>query len=115
MVEYHTLADSGEREEFDTGSQRDSREGKGRFDLIPAEPMFRLARHYELGASKYTDNNWKLGQKSSRYMDSALRHLFCYMRGDRTEDHLSAAAFNIFAIEWNEECYPDMHDLEGKE
>ena len=32
----YVTKDSGQREEFATGSQRDSRDGKGRFDLLPA-------------------------------------------------------------------------------
>lgn len=31
--------DSGQREAFSTGSQRDSREGKGRYDLLPANVL----------------------------------------------------------------------------
>ena len=110
MIEYQ-VKDSGEREQFNTGAVRDTREGKGRFDLIPSEPMFRLARHYELGAAKYTDHNWKKGIKSSRCLDSLLRHAFAYSRGDREEDHLSAVVFNAFAIMWNEDCLPEIHDL----
>ena len=38
------LKDSGKREEFPTGSRRDQRAGKGRFDLIPTMALRRLAR-----------------------------------------------------------------------
>lgn len=37
------IEDSGERQEFDTGAVRDIQEGKGRYDLIPPEPLMRLA------------------------------------------------------------------------
>jgi hypothetical protein len=98
MSEYDTVKDSGKREEQGTGAVRDSRRGKGRYDLIPPYPMHRLAKHYENGAVKYGDRNWEKGMKTSRFMDSALRHLFQYLGGDRSEDHLSAAVFNIFGI-----------------
>lgn len=52
-MEFDAVTDSGVREEFATGSRRDSRDGKGRYDLIPPIPMKRLARHYENGAKKY--------------------------------------------------------------
>lgn len=97
-TEYAAVKDSGKRESFGTGSVRDSREGKGRYDLIPTYPLARLARHYENGARKYGDRNWERGQPVSRYFDSAVRHLFRFWAGDEDEDHLSAAAWNVFAI-----------------
>jgi len=38
--------DSGQRQEWSTGSVRDVSVGKGRFDLIPTEPLRRLAKLY---------------------------------------------------------------------
>ena len=97
------VKDSGQREQFETGSVRDTREGKGRFDLIPPYPLLRLARHYEAGAKKYGDWNWTKGQPLARYLDSALRHINNFLSGCREEDHLSAAAWNIFGIIHTEE------------
>ena len=94
---YSTLQDSGGRQEISTGSVRDTREGKGRYDLIAMYALFRLARHYENGAIKYGDRNWEKGQNLSRYLDSAMRHLCKYIAGSRDEDHLAAVAWNVFA------------------
>ena len=91
------LPDSGKREEFSTGSVRDTREGKGRYELLPPLAMRELALHFEDGAKKYGDNNWLKGQPVSRYLDSALRHTFSYLYGNTTEDHLRAAAWNLVA------------------
>lgn len=96
--------DSGEREEFATGSRRDTRKGKGRYDLIPPGPLRRLAQLYERGADKYGDHNWQKGQPLSRYLDSALRHIFAHMEGHRDEDHLTAGAWNLFAAVYTEEA-----------
>lgn len=90
--------DSGERQEWDTGSRRDSREGKGRFDLLPVDAVRRLAQLMERGAVKYGDRNWELGQPLSRFLDSALRHTFQVVEGDESEDHAIAAAWNLFAF-----------------
>lgn len=90
------VKDSGERQEFETGSRRDTRTGKGRFDLIPTYPMKRLARLYEAGAAKYGDRNWEKGQPLMRYLDSASRHLNNLIAGEPEEDHASAIVFNIF-------------------
>lgn len=91
------LADSGERRETVTGSVRDTRAGKGRFDLISPIALLRLAQVYERGAEKYDARNWEKGQPLSWYLDSALRHTFAWIAGDRAEDHVAQAAWNLFA------------------
>lgn len=99
----YIVKDSGERREFDTGSVRDIRTGKGRFDLIPAYPLRRLAQHYEAGARKYKDRNWEKGQPLSSYLDSAERHLNGFKDGLVDEDHLAACVWNLFALMWTKE------------
>lgn len=96
--EFTEVKDSGARESFETGSVRDTREGKGRFDLIPPYPLLRLARHFEAGAKKYGCRNWEKGQPLARYIDSCLRHINAYLSGARDEDHASAAVWNLFAL-----------------
>ncbi len=102
-LEFNAVKDSGAREQFPSGSVRDTQEGKGRFDLIPPYALRRLAVHYENGARKYGDRNWEKGQPLARYWCSANRHLLDYLEGKTDEDHLAAAAWNIFAIIWTEE------------
>ena len=97
-MEFDMVQDSGKRQEFDTGSVRDTREGKGRYDLISPIALHRLAVHYENGAKKYGDRNWERGQPVSRYFDSAIRHMYKYLSGSRDEDHEAAAIWNIVAM-----------------
>lgn len=78
-----------------TGGEREASDGKGRFDLIPPEPLVRLAKHYENGSRKYAPRNWEKGLPLSRFIDSAFRHLVGFMAGDRSEDHLGAILWNI--------------------
>lgn len=111
----YVTKDSGKREQFDTGAVRDIREGKGRFDLVTPVGLRRLAQVYERGASKYGDKNWEKGMPISRFMDSALRHLNQYLNGDRDEDHLAQAAFNVFAAMHMEERRPELNDIEPRE
>jgi hypothetical protein len=89
------ILDSGIRQSFTTGSQRDTRDGKGRFDLLPTRAIARLAKHFENGSKKYGDRNWEKGQPISRYMDSGLRHAFKFLQGETDEDHLIAACWNL--------------------
>ena len=98
MSNFDAVKDSGKRQEFHTGSKRDTREGKGRFDLIPTIPLKRLAVHYENGAVKYGDRNWELGQPLSRYLDSAERHIQAVKEGKEDEDHISAVSWNMFGF-----------------
>ena len=95
--------DSGAREQFASGSKRDSREGKGRYDLISPYALARLAGVYERGARKYDARNWEKGQPQSRFLDSATRHLQAHLMGHRDEDHLAQCAWNVFAMLHQEE------------
>ncbi len=93
--------DSGARREYATGSVRDRQDGKGRFDLIPLEPLRRLAKLYERGAVKYGPNNWTKGQPlMASFYDSALRHLADLRAGEPTEDHCAAVLWNIIGFMW---------------
>lgn len=96
MKDYE-LHDSGARQQFDTGAQRDTQAGKGRFDLLPPTALLRLAVHFEKGAKKYSARNWERGMPLSRFLDSALRHVFKYLEGAADEDHLVAATWNLLA------------------
>jgi hypothetical protein len=97
-MEFGDVKDSGERRDFGTGSVRDVRDGKGRYDLLPVRAIRRLARHFENGAKKYGDRNWEKGQPLSVYLDSALRHGFNVLEGKTDEDHAAAMAWNIMAF-----------------
>lgn len=91
------LPDSGQRRSFATGSVRDDRTGKGRYDLIPPEAIRELAIQLEKGCAKYGERNWEKGQPMSCFLDSGIRHLMRYLAGDRDEDHLRAALWNVAA------------------
>lgn len=90
--------DSGQRRQFATGSQRDSADGKGRYDLIPREAIHRYAQLLERGAAKYDAHNWEKGQPFSAVMSSMLRHAFQAAAGMTDEDHLAAVIFNAAAL-----------------
>lgn len=105
------LKDSGDRRQYESGAVRDRAVGKGRFDLIPSQAMFRLARHFEAGAIKYSDRNWEKGMPISVYVDAALRHIEKYKDGWNDEDHLAAVLWNIASIMHHEQKMPDLMDL----
>jgi len=106
-VDFLDIQDSGDRQEFDTGSVRDSQVGKGRYDLITPFAMKRLAVHYEGGAIKYAVRNWEKGQNIMRYLESAERHIndlkAALLLGEMTEDHAAAIIWNMFGFIHTEE------------
>lgn len=111
MKEFREVKDSGARQSFETGAVRDTQDGKPRFDLISAPALSRLAQHMSNGAKKYGDRNWEKGIPTSRCLASAMRHLYSWVTGDRSEDHLSAILFNVMAIiHWEETKNKDMID-----
>lgn len=107
------IDDGGERISYGADKAiREPSDGKGRYDLISPFAIKRLARWYELGAAKYADRNWEKGIPFSRCVDSAKRHLDKYIMGMTDEDHLAAAAWNIFALLHYEELgMTDLDDM----
>ena len=107
--------DSGEREGFITGANRDRRAGKGRYDLLSVVGIRRIAGVYERGAEKYSDRNWEKGMPVSRFLDSALRHTFQALDGQDDEDHMAQAAWNLMAAMHMQERRPELDDRPKKE
>lgn len=99
---------------YPTGAQRDSDEGKPKLTYLPWDVLDRVAFHYEKGAQKYGDDNWRLGMSSLEILDSLMRHTRKYFMGMDDEDHLSAIVFNALCLIYNEENFkdtPEVHDL----
>lgn len=102
--------DSGRREQFDSGMQRDTQDGKPRFDLmfaaeLPYEEQLitRYAVLLARGAHKYTERNWEQATgrpELERAKASALRHMAQWMCGETDEDHAAAVIFNLTVAEY---------------
>ena len=92
------MKDKGKRTTFESGAKREVLQGKGRFDLVSPVMLARLAVIMERGAAKYSDRNWEKGMPLSRFVDSAYRHLTQYLFGQRDEDHVGQAIFNLMAL-----------------
>jgi hypothetical protein len=90
------IKDSGQREEFSTGSVRDKQAGRGAFHLVPTWVVWLVSRVYEGGAIKYAPRNWEKGQPLSQYIKSAENHLAKLKMGMRDEPHASQVVWNMF-------------------
>lgn len=62
--------------------------------------ILEVAIHFEDGARKYGDNNWRKGIPARCYLDSAIRHYLKHRRGDTDEPHHRAFAWNILCMIW---------------
>lgn len=97
---------------FSTGAVRSADLAGRRYDLIPAVAARRLAATMAEGAAKYGPRNWEKGIPQTDLINHTLAHVFAYLHGDRSEDHLAHAIANLsFAIHNDEERPELLHGL----
>jgi len=110
MVDFH------EGEETTTASTGGSKGVKlARFDLIPAKPLFLLAKLFGIGAKKYELRNWERGYEWSKSFGALMRHAWAFWAGE-TDDpesglpHMVHVAWHALAMtEWLE-THPEFDD-----
>lgn len=106
---------------FDGGSFREKKTGKGAYDRISAIGLKRLAQRYEYGPLVYhlpSPLGMREGFPWSNLYSSALRHINEWRLGDNSEDHLAAAAWNLFELMHSEVAgdrkWNDIKERQGK-
>ncbi|MFM2094098.1 MAG: hypothetical protein RIS70_1222 [Planctomycetota bacterium] len=102
------------RTTFPTGAVRSADANDVRFDLITPVGLRRLAETCAEGAAKYGDFNWQKGIPASQMLNHAIRHIYLWIEGDDSEDHLAHAAWNILGVCHFEEVMPDMIDVPAR-
>lgn len=73
--------------------------------------LLEVSRHFEDGAKKYGENNWKKGIPVHCYIDSAVRHYLKFVRGDDDEPHDRAFCWNIMCAIWTCKHHPELNDM----
>lgn len=59
---------------------------KPRWELLPVEPIEEVVKVLSHGAQKYSDDNWvHVKPFKPRYYAAALRHIFAWWKGERTD------------------------------
>jgi hypothetical protein len=99
---------------FPSGAVRGTDANSVRFDLITPIGLRRLAETCAEGAQKYGDHNWQKGIPASQMLNHALRHIYLWLEGDRAEDHLAHAAWNVLGVCHFEEAMPEMIDVPAR-
>lgn len=99
-----------ERHEYDTGAVRSNDCSQVRYDLISPIGLAALARTYAEGAEKFGEFNWENGMPVTDLLNHAIAHLFKFLSGDRSEDHLGHAAWNVLGAVHSLEMWPHLND-----
>jgi len=96
------VEDNGDRQTYETGMMREPNHGRIRYDLCDMPMLKRWAELMTKGAEKYSEHNWKKAstqEELDRFVESAFRHFFQWITGERDEDHAAAVIFNLAGAE----------------
>lgn len=94
-----------------TGGEKGSKDE--RFDLLPAEPLIALARHYGVGSRKYEDRNWERGANWDLFFAALQRHAWAWWNGEDIDEetgsnHMTAVAWQAFALVELAKTHPEF-------
>jgi hypothetical protein len=86
-----------------------------RYDLIPIEPLNKLAELYGAGAAKYSSHNWRRGYEWSNSYAAAQRHMTQFWNGEDIDPemgtpHVINAVFHMFALAQFMQDFPNFDD-----
>jgi len=77
--------------------------------------ILEVSKHYEEGCKKYGDRNFEKGIPLHCFIDSGVRHLVKFYRGDNDENHNLAFLWNLMTAIWTHTHHPELIDLPFKE
>lgn len=95
---------------YETGAVRSTDCNEVRYDLISPIGLEALARTYAEGAKKFGEFNWENGMPAVDLINHALRHIFVFLSGNRDEDDLGHAAWNIIGAIHSLKTWPELND-----
>jgi len=77
---------------------------------LPRKGLQGVARACAEGAVKYSPYNWEKGMPCVEMIRHALRHVYLWLDGDREEDHLGHAAWNMFGALHSLDQWPGLNE-----
>jgi hypothetical protein len=99
----------GEMKTFETGAIRSKDAEDVDYTLIPPAAMEAWAKVCAYGSSKYCPYNWERGLPARDILNHALRHIYKFLEGDRSEDHLPHALWNVGAAIHSLALWPHLN------
>ena len=100
---------AGKKREYETGAVRSADCETARYDLISPIGLQALAETYAEGAKKFGHFNWENGMPAADMLNHALTHVYKFLGGDRAENHLAHAAWNILGAIHSLEKWPELN------
>jgi hypothetical protein len=99
---HHQPVANEEMVTYQSGAIRSKLEA--RYDLLPLAGLTAMAEAMARGLEKYPRDNWRKGIPVEQCINHAIRHLYLWLEGDRSEDHLAHCGCNVLmAITLKEE------------
>lgn len=98
------------RHEYDTGAVRSADCKNIRYDLISPIGLAAVARTYAEGAEKFGVCNWENGMPVTDLLNHAIAHIYKFLGGDRSEEHLAHAAWNLIGAVHSMELWPHLNN-----
>lgn len=99
-----------DKKRYDTGAVRSSDCEETRYDLISPIGLEALARTYAEGANKFGPFNWENGMPVTDLLNHAIAHVYKFLNGNRDEDHLAHAAWNLLGAIHSLEKWPELNE-----
>ena len=96
--------------EYNTGAVRSADCKNVRYDLISPIGLKALAETYAEGAEKFGACNWENGMPATDMLNHALAHIYKFLGGDRSEEHLAHAAWNLLGAIHSLEQWPELNE-----
>jgi hypothetical protein len=94
---------------FGTGAVRSADADHLDFMSMPLIGLIGVARTAYEGGTKYGRFNYMLGMPAHTCVNHAIRHLILWAMGDRSEPHLSHAAWNCMTAEQSATLNPELN------
>ena len=103
------MTNDKEIKNFRSGAIRSADAEGTRYDLISPIGLDSVAKACAEGAKQYGDFNWEKGMPATDLLNHALRHIFLFLSGDRSEEHLGHAAWNLLGSIHSLEVWPELN------
>jgi hypothetical protein len=104
------MTQSNPQKQYDTGAVRSGDCEDTRYDLISPIGLAALARTYAEGAAKFGAFNWENGMPATDLLNHAIAHIYKFLGGDRSEDHIGHATWNLIGVSHSLEMWPELNN-----